>query len=322
MIPSIAFKAHEPVRRALSEIGRTEDLRFSPDNRRIALAGYFKCVCLILDVEIVRGPDGPEVLISDHIEISSPGITQIHGIDFVDDQTLAIANRDGVISVIRLPEGPLAARRVNLEPVRILSGENGVKLRTPGSLAVQRSVSGRIKLLVCNNYTHNVTEHVLDGRGDHRVLRNRVLVRKDLNIPDGIAVSHDRKWIAVSSHGTNDVKMFRSSWWCGKPKPVGALRNANYPHGLRFTQDDAHVLVADAGGPVVHVYERGQGWGGERDPARSIEVLDADAFQRGRINVEEGGPKGIDIDKSNQVVAITCQERTLAFFELKALLGR
>ncbi|UVK57266.1 hypothetical protein DBIPINDM_003762 [Mesorhizobium sp. AR02] len=40
MIPAIAFTASEGVRAALSAIGRTEDLRFSPDNRLLAIAGY------------------------------------------------------------------------------------------------------------------------------------------------------------------------------------------------------------------------------------------------------------------------------------------
>ncbi len=35
----------------------------------------------------------------------------------------------------------------------------------------------------------------------------------------------------------------------------------------------------------------------------------------------EGGPKGLDIDRSGNVVAITCEEQALAFFALAALTG-
>ncbi|TPL04421.1 hypothetical protein FJ938_16745 [Mesorhizobium sp. B2-4-14] len=58
---------------------------------------------------------------------------------------------------------------------------------------------------------------------------------------------------------------------------------------------------------------------GHRGPARSVAVLDEETFLRGRGNPEEGGPKGPDIDRSNSVVAITCEERTLAFFSLLSI---
>ena len=157
----------------------------------------------------------------------------------------------------------------------------------------------------------------------HRATGNHLLLEQGLDIPDGIAVSHDGQWIAVSSHGTRDVKMYRMSASLGPDtEPAGILQDANYPHGVRFTADDRHMLVADAGSPMLHVYERGTGWDGRRLPARSIAVLDEDIFLRGRTNDEEGGPKGLDIDRSNSVVAVTCEEQTLAFFALASITGR
>lgn len=321
MIPQIEFKASDGVRAALSNLGRTEDVRFSPDNRLLAIAGFGRNRCLILRIDIEHGPTGPGIFIADHMELTSSGIGEVHGIDFVDDRTLAIANRNGLVAILKLPEGELAGRHCHVEPVRQIRGSPFCKLETPGSVAVKRETNGRLSLLVCNNYAHQVTRHVLSRRS-YRPWRNRVLLKRGLDLPDGIALSHNGQWIAVSSHNTNDIKMFYASAPLGpETEPAGILRNAIYPHGLRFTPDDRHILVADAGSPVIYVYDCETDWRGSRAPSRRIVVLDDDTFMRGRTNIQEGGPKGLDIDRSNNVVAITCEEQTLAFFPLASILG-
>jgi hypothetical protein len=45
-------------------------------------------------------------------------------------------------------------------------------------------------------------------------------------------------------------------------------------------------------------------------------------FERSRHNIEEGGPKGLDIDAHSQVLAVTSEGQPLAFFEVAALLQR
>jgi DNA-binding beta-propeller fold protein YncE len=185
-----------------------------------------------------------------------------------------------------------------------------------------REPGGGVSVLVCNNYIHRVTRHVLEPEAGYRVKRNQVFLRRGLKIPDGVTVSSDGQWIAISSHHTNDVKVFSTSARLGRlAKAVGILKNANFPHGLRFTADGRYLLVADAGSPVVHVYVRGETWAGTREPVRSAVVLDDKTFARGRENVEEGGPKGIDIDPTGTVVAVTCDTQPLAFYALADFIG-
>jgi hypothetical protein len=309
MIDQIGFEASAAVRAALSTVGRTEDLRFSPDNRLLAIAGYGRRRCLILRIDVEPTPAGPRVTIPDFMELTSGSMGDIHGLDFIDDRTFAVANRDGLVAIFALPAGEPAGQSNEIAPIRRIRGGLFCKLKTPGSVAVRKESHGRYSLLVCNNYTHRITRHVVNPWLGHRTSRNHPLLRQGLDIPDGIAVSRDGQWIAVSSHGSKDVKMYRMSASLGPDaEPAGILQNANYPHGLRFTADDRHLLVADAGSPMLHVYERGAGWEGRRPPARSIAVLDDETFLRGRINDEEGGPKGLDIDRSNSVVAVTCEE--------------
>jgi sugar lactone lactonase YvrE len=124
----------------------------------------------------------------------------------------------------------------------------------------------------------------------------------------------------VSSHGTHDVKLYAVSNTLGPDsEPAGTLSGAGYPHGLQFSADDAFLLVADAGSQVVNVYQRGAGWDGEHRPVHSVEVIDDVAFARGRRNIEEGGPKGLAIDRTGELVAITCEEQPLAFYAMHAM---
>jgi len=321
VLPRLDFRATEPVLAAISALGRTEDLRFSPGNQLLALAGFSGKRCLILKVQVEAGPDGPHVSVDDFLEVTSGGIGLVHGLDFIDDQTLVVANRDGHGSVVPLPSGEMAGRRVHVAPLAEVRGRFPGRIKSPGSIAVRHEAGGLISLLVCNNYTNHVSRHVLDPRAGYRVVANRLFLRRSLRIPDGIALSHDGEWIAISSHGTHDVKMFSTRGKLGPwSAPAGTLRQANYPHGLRFSSDDAYVLVADAGAPVIHVYHRGDGWGGERSPERSVVVLEDEAFARGRYNEQEGGPKGIDIDQTNRVLAVTCEEQSLAFFSLSRII--
>jgi DNA-binding beta-propeller fold protein YncE len=190
---------------------------------------------------------------------------------------------------------------------------------SPGSVAASPEGGGRVSLLVCNNYTHRVTRHVLDTRAGYRVKRDQVLLDGGLNVPDGVAISHDGQWVAISSHGTHEVQLFATRGLGRKSLPAAILRGPSYPHGLRFTADDCHLLVADAGNPVIHVYERGAGWKGNREPVRSVSVLDDATFALGRHNPTEGGPKGIDLDRTGSVVAVTSELRPLAFFALASI---
>jgi hypothetical protein len=322
MLQPLQFRASNSVHKALSEAGRTEDVRFSPDNRRLVLAGYGVNHVLILQIAVEPAPAGPAIVVDDFMELASDGIKSVHGLDFVDDRTLAIANRDGLVSIVEIPPGELAGRRSRVDPVREIAGGMFCRLKSPGSIAVRREAGGRLSLLVCNNYIHRVTQHAIDPAAAYRVRRNSVLLARGLDIPDGIALSRDGKWIAVSNHSTHEVLLFDAGAPLGPyTEPAGVLADAGYPHGLRFSPDDRHLLVADAGAPLIHVFERGDGWTGTRGPVRSQVVLDDETFKRGRANPAEGGPKGLDVDRSGIVVATTCEEQALSFFPLASMVG-
>jgi len=319
--PRIEFCAAPHVAAALDGIGRTEDLRFSPSGGRLAIAGFVRQRCLVLDVELEAAHECTRIRSNDFIEIASPGIDSPHGLDFADDETLIVANRFGSVAVLNLPPGKSGGKTVSLSALATLSRTRLHRLHSPGSVAAVALGAGRYEVLVCNNAAGRVTRHVADTRNGLRVSRGRIFLEKGLAVPDGISVSRDRRWIAVSSHETHNVLIFENSMWLGRRSAaVGVLEGLEYPHGVRFTPDGCNILVADAGAPFVHVFAAGKSWKGKYDPAASIRIMDDDTFQRGRSDPREGGPKGIDFDKGVRVLATTCETQPLAFFDLANVL--
>ena len=50
-------------------------------------------------------------------------------------------------------------------------------------------------------------------------------------------------------------------------------------------------------------------------------MMDEHAFRSGRKNSQEGGPKGIDLDRSMTVLATTSQQQPLLFLDVSAVLA-
>jgi DNA-binding beta-propeller fold protein YncE len=208
--------------------------------------------------------------------------------------------------------------------LQTIAGGPFARLKSPGSVSATRIDNGGYDILVCDNDSNRVTRHVLDGKAPFRVKRNRVLLGRKLRIPDGIAASRDGHWIAVSSHDKHEVLLYEDMPNLNRrTRATGKLHTITYPHGLRFTPDDKYILVADAGMPFVHIFAHGgSGWRGDHHPVGSIRVMDDETYFRGRLNPRDGGPKGIDIDRNMQVLAVTNETQPLAFFDLPAILAQ
>ncbi len=309
---------------ALADLGRTEDIRFAPDNRRIAILGYTRETCLILDLEFVIRDSGPAINITDHIQIYSEALKEPHGLDFVDDTKLVVANRGGNIAFFNLPVQRGGKREFSLEPFRLVRKAGfRRRLHTPGSVCVVRNKANALcEILVCNNFKHRVTRHVVNVAGGRSLPRNRILLQSGLNLPDGITVSPDKRWIAVSSHETHSVLIYdNATKLTPKSEPAGYLAGMEYPHGLRFSPDGRHLFVADAGEPYIHLFKSDNfNWAGDRNAVRKMQAMSETSFLKGRTSPREGGPKGIDIDKGSRFLAITCEEQPLAFFFVRDLL--
>lgn len=316
----IDYRATDRVRAMISSLGRTEDVRFSPNNRRLAIAAFNRSSIAILDVEVGKSAGSPEVSLTGGFEISSPALSFPHGVDFLDDETIAVASREGGVAIFKLP---VAHTDCELAPVQHLVPGSGSIVHTPGSISVLHGEGGHCELLVCNNFADNVSRHTVDRNAGCSIVKSDTLIRKWLCLPDGVCASRDGHWIAVSNHNTHGVLLYeRSASLNEDSSPVGVLRGVSFPHGMRFSADGRHLFLADAGAPFVHVYAcNGQGWHGTRLPAASIRIMDEQVFRCGRKNPQEGGPKGVDLDRSMTVLATTCEYQSLQFVDAAAVLA-
>jgi sugar lactone lactonase YvrE len=302
------FHAPDAVRDALGALGRTEDVRFSPSGRRLAIACYGTDRIAVVDLDLGSGSEGLRVALTG-IELHEPvGLREPHGIDFVDEDTLAVANRAGGVVVLGLPGTG------SPEVTSVCSHDGDGLLDSPGSIAV-RSIAGGHEVLTCNNWTSTITRHTLVAR--ESLAQGEIIARKRLDLPDGLALSDDAQWLAVSNHNSHTVLVYAYDSAGEESEPVGVLRGAMYPHGLRFAEDGRLLLVADAGAPLVHVYEADGDWRGARFPIAAIPVMDEDTFASGHRTPEEGGPKGLDVEHRAGVLVVTSEQQPLAFFDLR-----
>ena len=313
-VHEIPFRVEGNVGATLGGMGRTEDVRLSPDGRRLAIACYARNRVLVVEISIDRTSAGVTVALDGLQELSAAALDEPHGVDFVDNDTLVVSNRSAGVTVLRIPDhlGDMAAT---------ISARDPGLLQAPGSVTVRHLGGGRHEALVCNNWGHTITRHTIDR--DDGLSYGEVVAHRFLDVPDGLAISRDGRWVAVSNHSTHSVLIYADSTLGEDAEPVGVLRGVLYPHGLRFTGDDRHLVVADAGAPYVHVFAAANGdWRRAGYPAASVRVMSDEVFARGRYNPTEGGPKGIDIDPRTGVLVATSEHLGLGFFDFAPVLER
>ena len=325
MHPRIAYAAASGVRDALTMIGRTEDVKLSPDNRRLAIPDYFGKRIFLFSIRIDAGAASPGITLLDYsILSSSQSLREPHGLAFLDNDHIVVCNRAADVCVFRLPVPGDHPRERNVEPVARIRA-NGIfsaRVLTPGSVACYELAEQRYRLLVCNNDWNAITSHTLRLGDGLRTRHEGILIEHRLRIPDGVSVSPDHAWIAISNHVDGEVLVYRNtSELHKKTPPTAILRGIVCPHGVRFTSD-GKVLVADAASQYLHVFEAENGtWNGVQQPARSIRLVDDRTFYSGRYDSREGGVKGIDIDSSNRLLITTHKLDVLGFYDLAGLLS-
>ena len=318
----IEYTASDEVRETISRLGRTEDVQFSPSGGRLAVAAFNENRIVVLGVEASWDAERPTVTLGNSLEVESDALQRPHGICWIDEQTIVVANRTGQLVIFELPDEP-ASGRINLSPVKTLGDHANDMLKTPGSVSAVPIGADLIELIVCNNYVHHVSRHLVDRRNDYAPIASEVLIHDGLTIPDGVTHSPSGRWIAVSNHGHHNVLLFRNDRDLGpSSQPQGMLSGIAYPHGLRFTDNGTSILVADAGAPLVHLYRSEGDWAGEHLPDASIRVLSDESFQRGNSDPTTGGPKGIDVTRDGKLMVISCHEEPLDFFDVRESLDQ
>jgi hypothetical protein len=322
----ILYDTPPALRAALDRVGQSEDVKFSPNSRLVALPSYDRNAITVLTVDISNGANGPRVTVIDVAELTAPGLDFPHGVDFLDDRTLLVANRLANVTAYRLPAADRVRAGASLEAIAAPPDRWFEPLNSPNSIAVVGSANGEREVLIGHRFLRMLTRHVLqhEDSGALAVTANELLLHEWIAIVDGVAVSPDGAWLALSNPPHHNVLVYeRSRSLQADSEPDCILRGGVYPHGLCFSPDGRHLLVADAGSPHVHLFTReGDSWSGVQYAADALRVMDDDRFERGHTNLREGGPKGLDIDATGRVLAVTSRLQPLAFFDAAALIER
>lgn len=320
----LTFKPSPMVEERLRTLGRTEDVVFSPDQVRLAIAGFNENKVLILGIKIAGENGVMSVLSEECVELRCREFQRPHGLCWIDDHTLVIANRRKDVIVVSVPDVSDRGNVVEVEPLLRLSEGGEDIVGSPGSVAVSRLGDQHLEFLVCNNYRNYISRHIIHRGNGFEVIAGHRFFEHGLKVPDGIAVTTDGKLVAVSNHDGRRVDLFRNDGGSTTHSPpVLSLGVPHYPHGVRFAMDDRILLVADAGAPFVHVYARsGDAWNAAPGPVESIRVMDDDSFRRGQKTPKEGGPKGLDILADGSLVVISCEEVPIAFLDFRSVRDR
>jgi len=304
---------------------RSEDVRFSPSGRRLLVATTDGSL-LLFRLDPTTRPVSVEFV----GELASNRLAGPHGVDWLSETEIIVANRRSSLVLFRLPDAMSPAQPGALSVIQEVSTEwfgapgeirvlNGRAIATgPGSVRVRGDVA-----LVCCNHTNTVTAHTITRTAaGPECDGGRLVARAGIEVPDGVAHSPDGRWFAVSDHDNGRVLVYDAH---GGDEFLAELehRALAVPHGLVFAADGRTVLVADAGGPDLFGFvaaEDERGWRAATahhvQAAVPREVFDrVQAETPAPVRGLEGGAKGIDLAPDGRTVVTTCRGQTLAFFQ-------
>ena len=136
----LAFLPDRSVARRLDALGRTEDVKFSPDGRRLAIAGFTANTILIIEIApIVQG--GVLTIASRTcIEITCEALVSPHGLAWIDDGAMIVANRQRGVAVIPVPQRRSDNHAVRVQALLEIFPDDSTSVHTPGSVVVSRLV--------------------------------------------------------------------------------------------------------------------------------------------------------------------------------------
>jgi hypothetical protein len=99
----VDYETSSNVKKVISSMGRTEDVKFSPDYRWLAIASITLNRINLFAVDAVHDGSSRVFDIHSSLVIESSSFIQPHGIDFIDNTHMVIANRQGKLHVFQLP---------------------------------------------------------------------------------------------------------------------------------------------------------------------------------------------------------------------------
>ncbi|WP_234570552.1 hypothetical protein [Rhodohalobacter sp. 614A] len=319
----LEYRASDEIRNVINQIGRTEDIKFSPGARSFIIAEFLANTLHLFTFEIDRTISPSGISIMGYSKITSPDIKNPHGVCFLNEEWIVVSNRSAGVSIFKLPEPDGEINNYELSAEKVISGKGlfTSKVSTPGSVHSHQISENKFRIFVCNNHRHTITSHVINLENGVKVKNEGILIENSLRFPDGITVSLDGKWIAISNHDYGQVAIYENSGELNKKtSPAVALDGPVCPHGIRFSPDAKKLYVADAATQYVYFFESEDGnWSRVKNSPKALKLVDDDQFYYGKTGVKEGGVKGIDIDRSNAFLILTHRMEVVGLYDVQAL---
>ena len=220
-----------------------------------------------------------------YVALASDKFCQPHGCTFLDKDHLLVCNREGDVTLVHVPEPDAAGREVRVRPHGVINGKGYLKavVKTPGSAAAYGIGDHRYRAFVSSGQWHFVASHIVTLSQSSRIVDEGIRIENTLQIPDGISLSPDHRWIAVNNHVQGAIQLFKNSPDLDRRTPPDVILEGSVcPHGSGFDAA-GNLYVADAASPYVHVYDKhARDWEDRDLPSNSFRLLDNETFYMGR----------------------------------------
>ena len=322
-IKTLDYQASQEIKDVISSIGRTEDVKFSMDERRLAITDFL--VNKIHLFELCIDNDASTVIkLTKCITICSDDFKRPHGIVFLGNDHFVVANRDGDITLFECPKTSLETSEIQLKALQIFKGSRFYgKIWSPGSVASYEMENGTYRVIVCNNYLHTVISFTVDLTDNVKIKNKGVLIKRGLSTPDGVCVSPNKKWVAISNHDKSEVRIYKLTPVLNRFSDAdGKLVGTAHPHGIRFSECGDKLFVANASGQHLQVYQnQNDSWKGIFEPIRTVKIVDDDVFAKADDQPEEGGVKGIEIANMGKLFVASAEHHVMDFYSTDDLLN-
>lgn len=321
---TLNYRASPEVQNVIDSMGRTEDAKFSADGRYLAIVDFLKDKVHIFEIEIESRASKQEINLKSCLTITSDAFRLPHGLVFLGENHFVVVNRGADITLFEFDFNFSGCIEKKLDPVKFVMGRRFYgRVSSPGSVGSYQVSDNRYRIFVCNNYLHNIVSFEITLGNTIKIKNRGVVIKKGLNLPDGICISPNKKWAAISNHYTGTISIYKISPLLNRfTSPTATLLDIAYPHGLRFSEDGNKIFSTDAGSQYLHIFESdSDSWEGDYKPRQSIKVVDKETFEKVRINPEEGGLKGLDVTNDDQLLVTTAEHQVLNFYSIRDLLS-
>lgn len=321
----IPYETTPEIEDKISKIGRTEDIKFSPDNKQFAIAETSSNKIHLFSIEINKDNASFRIIITKYSSITSQNLKYPHGVSFLGNKNLIVCNRNGGVTIFEIPADIYNDTEHSLKPIKKINGEGYIfsDVNSPGSIDVVRIDENFYQTYICNNFWNMISYHEIKIDCSVKVKNKGVLIEKGVKIPEGISTSPNKNWIAISNHVDGNVLIYKNSQNLNRnTQPNAILKGPVCPHGLRFNPNGDKLFVTDASSQYIYYYECIDGnWGESKVTCRPILMIDDATFYMARNAARDGGVKGVDVDNSNAVLLTTHKSEVIGFYNIDNLIN-